>query len=134
MKHLLDVNVLLAAIWKNHPQNSATFVWLRGKSIVLCPIVELGFLRISSNHRAFNVPMEEARIALEQFASERGAERIADDLPALESKAKRLDEVTDIYLAALAGKHGLKLATFDENLSHQAAELIPKSPPVEPAS
>jgi toxin-antitoxin system PIN domain toxin len=134
MKHLLDVNVLLAAIWKSHPQNSAAFVWLRGKSILLCPIVELGFLRISSNHRAFNVPMEEARIAFEQFASERGAERIADDLPALESKAKKSDEVTDTYLANLAAKHEFKLATFDENLGHQAAEMIPNNPPAEPAS
>src|SRR6266481_3633708 len=122
MKHLLDVNVLLAAIWKNHPQNSAAFVWLRGKSIVLCPIVELGFLRISSNQKAFNVPMEEARLALEQFTSERGAQRIADDLPALEAKAKSSDQVTDIYLATLAARHGIKLATFDENLRHEAAE------------
>jgi uncharacterized protein len=126
MKNLLDVNVLLAAIWKNHPQNRAAFVWLKGKSVVLCPIVELGFLRISSNQKAINVPMEEARLALEQFASERGAERIADDLPALESKAKGSDQVTDIYLATLAARHGIKLATFDENLGHQAAELIPK--------
>jgi predicted nucleic acid-binding protein len=121
MNHLLDVNVLLAAIWKNHPQNSAAFVWLRGKSIVLCPIVELGFLRISSNQKAFNVPMEEARLALEQFTSERGAQRIA-----LEAKAKSSDQVTDIYLATLAARHGIKLATFDENLRHEAAELIPK--------
>ena len=103
---------------ESHPQNSAAFVWLRGKSIVLWPIVELGFLRMSSNYRAFNVPMEEARIALEQFASERGAERIADDLPVLESKAKKSDEVTDTYLANLAAKHEFKLATFDENLVH----------------
>lgn len=116
MKHLLDVNVLLAAIWKPHPHNNAAFVWLKGKSIALCPIVELGFLRISTNKKALNVPMKEARAALEQFASERGAERIADDLPALESKAEKSEQVTDNYLAALAARHGFKLATFDEEV------------------
>jgi toxin-antitoxin system PIN domain toxin len=126
MKHLLDVNVLLAAIWKNHPHNSAAFIWLKGKTVVLCPLVELGFLRISSNKKAINVPMQDARSALEQFFSERAAERIADDLPTLEAKARMSEEVTDGYLAALAAKHGLKLATFDENLSHQAVELVPK--------
>src|SRR5689334_9001905 len=100
MKHLLDVNVLLAAIWKNHPHNSAAFNWLSGKSIVLCPIVELGFLRISSNRKAINVSMTEARSALEQFSSERAAERIADDLPALQAKPRTSEEVTDTYLAA----------------------------------
>jgi uncharacterized protein len=131
MKHLLDVNVLLAAIWKSHPQNNIAFLWLKGKSVVLCPIVELGFLRISSNRKAINVPMEEARSALEQFASERGAERIPDDLPALEAKAKTSDDVTDSYLAGLAAKHGIKLATFDENFSHPAVDFLPKLP-VEP--
>jgi toxin-antitoxin system PIN domain toxin len=127
MKHLLDVNVLLAAIWKNHPQNNAAFSWLKGKTVVLCPIVELGFLRISSNKNAFNVPMIDARSALEQFSSERAAERIADDLPALEAKARTSAEITDNYLAALAAKHGFKLATLDENLSHHAVELVPKN-------
>jgi uncharacterized protein len=126
MKHLLDVNVLLAAIWKSHPHNSAAFDWLKGKAIVLCPIVELGFLRISSNKSAINVPMSDARSALEQFSSERAAERIADDLPALEAKARTSEEVTDSYLAALATRHGFKLATFDENLNHQSVELVPK--------
>jgi toxin-antitoxin system PIN domain toxin len=126
MKHLLDVNLLLAAIWKNHPHNSAAFSWLKGKTVVLCPIVELGFLRISSNKSAINVPMSDARSALEQFSAERAAERIADDLPALEAKARKSEEVTDSYLAALADKHGFKLATFDKNLSHQSVELIPE--------
>jgi predicted nucleic acid-binding protein len=48
MKHLLDVNVLLAAIWNTHPQHNRAFTWLAGKSIVLRPLTELGFLRIST--------------------------------------------------------------------------------------
>ena len=52
------------------------------------------------------------------------AERIADDLPALESHPRTALQVTEHYLADLAGKHGLKLATFDQDLKHALAELV----------
>jgi predicted nucleic acid-binding protein len=32
---------------------------------------------------------------------------------------------TDFYLASLAQKHGMQLATLDEGLKHQAAFVIP---------
>jgi len=111
------VNALLAGVWGHHSQHSEAFAWLKGKSIVLCPLAELGFLRISSNKKAINVEMEKAREALEKFCAERKAERITDDLPALESQPKTSEQVTDFYLADLAAKHGLKLATFDEGRS-----------------
>ena len=125
MKHLLDVNVLLASIWANHSRHAEAFAWLEGKTIVLCPLNELGFLRISANKKAIGAPMAKARELLEKFAAERKAERIDDDLPALESRPKTSAEVTDQYLANLAASHGLKLATFDEKIKHPAVEVIP---------
>ncbi|HEY3913215.1 MAG TPA: TA system VapC family ribonuclease toxin [Verrucomicrobiae bacterium] len=122
MRHLLDVNVLLAAIWDNHPQHSKAFAWLSGKNILLCPLAELGFLRISSNPKAINAPMEKARELLKKFAEERNAEWIPDDLPALRSGAKKSEQVTDLYLAELAAKHGAKLATFDTAIKHSTVE------------
>src|SRR5690348_13478782 len=114
MSHLLDVNVLLAAIWTVHPHYSATDAWLKGKRVVVSPIVELVFLRISSNAKApFNVSMADARKALEKFLFETDAARIPDDLPALDSKADKSERITDAYLADLAEKHGLKFATLD---------------------
>src|SRR5229473_282775 len=118
MKYLLAVNVLLAAVWANHPQYAAADAWLNGKSVVVCPISELGFLRISTNKKAIAAPMEDARKALEKFLSETHAMRIPDDLPALESHAKNSEQVTDQYLAALADRHGYKLATLDEGIKH----------------
>src|SRR5512140_1828721 len=109
MKYLLDVNVLLAAVWANHPQYAAADAWLNGKSVVVCPISELGFLRISTHKKAIAAPMEDARKALGKFLLETKATRIADDLPALESQAENSDQVTDRYLVALAGRHGYKL-------------------------
>jgi predicted nucleic acid-binding protein len=96
MKHLLDVNVLLAAVWENHPHHG----------------------------KAIGAPMGRAREALERFATQAKVERIPDDLPALESHPRTSNEVTDHYLADLAAKHGLKLATFDAELRHGASELI----------
>jgi hypothetical protein len=125
MKHLLDVNLLIASIVQTHSLHVRARKWLSGRQIVLCPIVELGFLRISTTQKsAIGLTMERARDVLERFASERKAERIPDDLPALESRPRTCDEVTDCYLATLATKHGLKLATFDAQLNHPAAELI----------
>ncbi len=124
MRYLLDVNVLLAANWHHHPQHAIAFAWLAGKEIALCPLSELGFLRISSNKKAFNAPMEQARQVLETFISQRQPARIADDLPVLASHAENSEQVTDQYLAALADRHGYKLATLDGGIKHAAVELI----------
>ncbi len=124
MKHLLDVNLLLAAIWSDHPQFAKADAWLAGKKIVVCPISELGFLRISTNKRAFAAPMATARTLLEKFLAETKAARIPADLPALDSQPANSDQVTDHYLADLAARHGMKLATFDAGIQHPAVELV----------
>jgi len=125
MKHLLDVNVLIAGIVQTHSLHVQARRWLSGKQIVLCPLVELGFLRISTNRRsAIGLTMDRARDALERFAAERKAERIPDDLPALERHPWNSGQVTDHYLANLAAKHGLRLATFDKELRHPSAEQV----------
>ena len=125
MTHLLDVNVLLAAIWEEHPLHTRAFAWLNGKSIALCPLAELGFIRISTHPKAsFNAPMKKTRELLKKFITERKAGRISDDLPALDSKPQKSDAVTDNYLADLATRHGLKLATLDGNICHPAAVLV----------
>jgi predicted nucleic acid-binding protein len=111
LRHLLDVNVLLAAIWANHPQHAKAFAWLSGKIVILCPLSELGFL-------------QKARDLLNQFATDRKAARIADNLPALDSHPDKSEEVTDHYLADLAALHGARLATLDQNLTHSAVDVI----------
>ena len=123
-RHLLDVNVLLAALWANHPQHAKAFAWLSGKNVVLCPLAELGFLRISTNRKVIGVPMQEARRLLEQFARDRKADRISDDLNALDSHPMKSEELTDLYLADLAAKHGARLGTFDQTIAHAAVDVI----------
>ncbi len=107
MKHLLDVNVLLAAIWVKHAQHAQVKAWLEDKEVVICPISELGFIRISTNKRAFGFAMNDVRQGV-----------------ALNSHARTSGQVTDHYLADLAAKHGLKLATLDAQLKHPSVELV----------
>lgn len=122
MKYLLDVNILIQGIWEGHPDHAATFHWLKGKNIHVCPLTELGFLRISTG--ALGAPMSQTRQLLQAFLTERNVRRIDDDLPALESLPQKSSQVTDYYLAGLAQKHGLKLATFDTRISHPAVEVV----------
>ena len=73
MKHLLDASVLFASIVEKHSANAPAQAWLKGKQIVLCPIVELGFLRISTNATVpgMGFDMKQAPASLEKFATER---------------------------------------------------------------
>jgi predicted nucleic acid-binding protein len=70
------------------------------------------------------VPMERARELLAKFRAERGVELIADDLDLLDSHPNSSLQVTDHYLADLAVKHHLRLATLHGGLKHPAAELV----------
>lgn len=57
--------MLIAGIVQTHSLHAQAYAWLGGKQIVLCPIVELGFLRISTNNKsAIGLTMKEARIVL----------------------------------------------------------------------
>jgi toxin-antitoxin system PIN domain toxin len=124
LKFLLDVNVLLAAIHKSHPQHSKVSTWLNGKEVIVCPLCELGFIRISSEPKAMGVPMHHVRTALKTFCEEHKAEWIPDDLPGLTSKPQTSKQVTDHYLAELALTHSHRLATLDQGLKHSGVELI----------
>ena len=124
MKYLLDVNALIASIWTDHASHRLADSWVRGKTLATCPVSELGFLRISTHPKALGASMADARKLLQDFLAKHRVEFVPNDLPALQSKAAKSEDVTDFYLADLAAKNGLKLATLDTNLSHNAVEII----------
>ena len=51
MKYLMDVNLLIAAIWSTHTNHQKADAWTKDKELVTCPISELGFLRISDDRK-----------------------------------------------------------------------------------
>ena len=124
MKYLLDVNLLIAAIWSTHANHPKADIWTKDKELATCPITELGFLRISTHPRGLNCEMAGARALLEDFISKHSVEFIPADLPALKSGAANSDQVTDIYLAELASARSIKLATLDTGIRHSAVEAI----------
>jgi toxin-antitoxin system PIN domain toxin len=125
VKYLLDVNALIALIWASHVHHAAATAWRTGKQIVLCPITELGFVRISTSPTAFNATMTDARQALADFIRDESPEFIPADARALEGDAPTTSgKTTDFYLANLAARHGLKLATFDAGIQHTAVALL----------
>ena len=126
MKYLLDVSTLLAWLWKDHEHHLRVLAWQEGKSVAICPITELGFLRISTQP-AFGASMTEARELLSEWTRQCQPMQVWCDISALKgSVASTSGKTTDIYLANLALNHGLSLATLDEGVDHDAAAVIPR--------
>lgn len=125
MKYLLDTSALISGIWTDHESHMTAKAWLRDKSVVVCPLVTLGFLRVSTHrHGPVKASLPEARRVLKAFLQERKAGFIPDDLPPLESQPAESSQVTDAYLADLAHRHDLRLATLDQGIDHPAVDVI----------
>jgi predicted nucleic acid-binding protein len=123
--YLLDVNMLIAAIWRNHQDQRRVEDWLRGKQTATCPISELGFLRISSGDTfPFRAEPELCRHALSDFVRKRRCRFIPDDFSPQKIAAQSSRQFTDLYLAELAEKHRMKLATLDTRILHRAVEVV----------
>jgi hypothetical protein len=124
VRYLLDVNVLIAAIWKDHARHAEANAWLKGKDLATCPLSELGFLRVSTQPKAIGAAMADARALLEDFITKHAVQFIPAYLPALKSNADKSNGITDFYLAELAARKDLKLATMDCGIKHPAVELM----------
>lgn len=124
MNYLLDVSVLVALLTKTHTHHALARAWLSGKKPVLCPLSELGFIRISMSP-AHHATMKEARKALEDFYADEDAESLAADISALDGQPSPSGgKSADWYFANLANAHGLKWATLDKTANHPARELV----------
>jgi uncharacterized protein len=124
MVALLDVNVLVALAWPNHVHHMAAHTWFaeHGRDgWATCSLVELGFIRASSNARVTPSavsPQEAARL-LRRMTALAEHHFWADDIRFAESPHVGLDRVaghqlvTTAHLVALAVRRRQGLATFD---------------------
>jgi hypothetical protein len=64
-------------------------------------------------------------MALSEFVSRYRCRFIPDDFSPRTLAARSSRQFTDLYLAELAEKHRMKLATLDTRISHRAVELVP---------
>ena len=135
---LLDVNVLLALLWENHDQNQQARRWLaKVLRFATCPLVQLGFARVSSNPAlGYVYRPEQAFSSLRRFLADERHQFLPDDLNCDERAlfTERIvgpNQITDHYLVALARHHGMVLSTFDAALSRafsngtNLVELVP---------
>lgn len=125
MTYLLDVNVLIAAIWQEHQDQRTVESWLRGKKTATCPLSELGFLRISSGDTfPLRAEPQLCQKALSEFVRTHRCRFISDDFSPKGIAVTSSRQFTDLYLAELAARHEMKLATLDTGISHRAIEIV----------
>lgn len=115
----------MALLWATHEHNDRVSRWQEGKRLAVCPLTELGFLRISTQE-VFGLTVDDARRSLGRWLEQRKPLFVPCDIPALETDAPAAgSKTTDFYLASLAGKKGMKLATLDAGIKHKAVFVIP---------
>jgi len=121
---LLDVNVLIALFSPDHPHHEVAHDWFgdtRTGGWATCPLTENGFVRIMSNPRLSASPESPAAIRdrLRTFRESGHHAFWPDDVSLCDPRLFRKTlpigarHVTDVYLLALACRHGGCLATFD---------------------
>ena len=125
---LLDVNVLIAAIFADHASHSLARSFVEGLDrFHTTPTTQGALLRFATRPwkdtgpRQFppRLTMAAGLRTLSQLTGLPGHVFTPDDLSYTELQADRLGghkQWTDAYLVQLAGKHGLKFATIDTRM------------------
>ena len=130
MRALLDVNVLIALLDADHSLHERATTWFADHAAAgwaTCPITQNGCMRIMS-HPAYPNPLP-VRAVMDRLA-EAGASAIhkfwTDDISLLDAMVANRDrihgprQITDVYLLALAVRHGGCFVTFDGSVARDA--------------
>lgn len=120
---LLDINVLIALLDLDHAHHRRARNWLQRaveSGWASCPLTENGCIRIMSQSKYPNpVPTSEVIKRLRDAAATSYHEFWPDDLSILDgtivdnTRIHGPKRVTDVYLLALAVRHGGRFVTFD---------------------
>lgn len=126
MIHLLDANVLIALGDSNHPHRDAALQFFEKCATLegwaTCPLTENAFIRIFGSRSYPDGPgsTAEARRVLNTFRAAPAHQFWPDDLSLTDTHSfpnvPASQHLTDLYLLALAVKHGGKLATLDHSI------------------
>jgi uncharacterized protein len=124
---LFDVNVLIALGSRDHEAKSAAerFFGELTTSFATCPTTQTGFVRVLAQIDR-TLALTDGVAVLQSICSHPRHHFIADDVHALDLPWPTIRghrQITDAYLAALARKHGAKLATFDRALASLHADV-----------
>lgn len=130
MRALLDVNVLLALIDVAHVHHGRARGWWTTHGAAgwaSCPLTQNGFVRIISKPGYANpFPLQTALAGIATQVAQSDHEFWPDDISIADeqlfdrSRILGPNQITDVYLLALAVKNGGRLATFDRGLPLRA--------------
>ncbi|MBS0324989.1 MAG: PIN domain-containing protein [Proteobacteria bacterium] len=136
MRALLDVNVLIALLDADHSLHERARRWFGGRNRrewASCPITQNGCVRIMSHPNYPNaVPVDAVMGRLREACATALHEFWPDDASVLDAEAidsARLHgprQVTDIYLLALAVRHGGEFVTFDTSIAGDSVKGFDK--------
>ena len=126
MRALLDVNVLVALMDRDHIHHTAALTWWRSERSsgwASCPLTQNGFVRVSCQAEYPN--RQTVAQTIEQLRLQLGAPDHAfwpDDISIADDRLfdrKRIlgpRQLTDVYLLGLAVKNGGRFVTFDRSV------------------
>lgn len=130
MRALLDVNVLLAIFDIGHVHNDRARAWWNAHQSTgwaSCPLTQNGFVRIISKPAYERpVPLQIALLGLATQLAQSDHEFWPDGVSITDHKVfdrhhiLSPNQITDVYLLALAVKNGGRLVTFDRGVPLKA--------------
>jgi toxin-antitoxin system PIN domain toxin len=130
MRALLDVNVLIALLDADHSLHDRATQWFgihARAGWASCPITENGCVRIMS-HRGYPnaLPVRAVIERLAEACTSSFHEFWPDDISVLDAQVADCTrihgprQITDVYLIALAVRHGGQFVTLDSTVSRDA--------------
>lgn len=136
MRALLDVNVLIALLDADHSLHARATQWFGSHARAgwaSCPITENGCVRIMSHPGYPNaLPVRAVMERLAEASASTFHEFWPDDISLLDAQvadSARIHgprQLTDLYLLALAVRHGGQFVTFDNSVSIDAVRKAEK--------
>lgn len=127
MRALLDVNVLIALLDQDHSLHQRAWGWFGARVAdgwASCPLTQNGCVRIMSSP-GYRNPLPVAAVVerLREAVADSHHEFWPDEVSILDpgvvdsTRIHGPRQITDLYLLALAVRHGGRLATFDASIS-----------------
>lgn len=130
MRALLDINVLIALLDSDHASHHVALQWFAENAGIgwsSCPITQNGCVRIMSHPGYPNAhAVHEVVERLREATTATVHNFWPDDVSVLDAQlidSTRVHgprQLTDVYLLALAVKHGGRLVTFDQSIARKA--------------
>jgi hypothetical protein len=128
VRALLDVNVWVALFDDAHQfsERANAFIETQGIRVATCPIIENGVVRVMSlpsYGRRGGAPMHRVRERLREACTALDHEFWPDDISLRDdqrfdfSRVQGHNQITDLYLLALAVEHGGRLVSFDQAIA-----------------